>query len=95
MLTMGPHFRGDDAPFGKSAVEEQLRIRCGSSATIPSDMVPEEALQTVATIDGQSANIVNGNDQVVGGVSLDQIVKGLARPDLEAQAGQYRQAFRQ
>ncbi len=78
--------RGRVLQVGTIMTKDQSR----STVTIPSDMVLEEALQTVATIDGQSANIVNASDQVVGSISLDQIVKGLARPEVEAQAGQYR-----
>lgn len=57
---------------------------------IPRTMVLEEALQAVAHVDGQSANIVGDDNNVMGSISLEQIVRGLARPDVEAQAGQYR-----
>jgi len=60
------------------------------SVTIPREMVLEEALQAVAHVEGQSANIMDASKKVIGSISLEQIVRGLARPDVEAQAGQYR-----
>ncbi len=58
---------------------------------IPADMVLEEALQLASGSETRAANIVDSDNSVIGSISLDQIVAGLARPQVDSPSeGQYR-----
>lgn len=58
---------------------------------ISQDLVLEQALQITAASAGKAANVVDQGNKVVGSITLDQVVAGLARPDESAPAeGQYR-----
>jgi len=58
---------------------------------IAGDTVLEDALQAVASVDSRSANVVGDGDNVIGSISMDQIIAGLARPEEMSQSGnQYR-----
>ena len=58
---------------------------------VSQDLVLEEALQAVAASDTNAVNIVDETSAVVGSITLEQIVAGLARPQVEnSTEGQYR-----
>ena len=55
------------------------------------DMVLEEALQVAAGSESKSANVVDRRNTIIGSITLDQIVEGLARPQVDnITEGQYR-----
>ena len=55
------------------------------------DMVLEEALQVAAGSESKSANVVDRRNTIIGSITLDQIVVGLARPQVDnITEGQYR-----
>jgi len=58
---------------------------------ISAEMVLEDALQAVASTKSRSANIVSDRDEIIGSITMDQIIAGLARPEELSDSGnQYR-----
>ena len=58
---------------------------------IAGDMVLEDALQAVAATESRSANVLGEGEHIVGSITMDQIIAGLARPeDLSESGNQYR-----
>ena len=58
---------------------------------ISQDLVLEEALQAAASSHSRAANVVDRKNTIIGSITLDQIVAGLARPQVDSPAeGQYR-----
>ncbi len=54
-----------------------------SGPDIVEKTVLEDALQVIANADTKAANIVDESGNTVGSITLEQVVKGLARPDVE------------
>jgi len=48
-------------------------------------MVLEDALQAVSQTGNQAANVVDNEDRIVGSITIQQIVEGLARPAVDSQ----------
>jgi len=58
---------------------------------IAQDLVLEEALQVAAGSPSKSANVVDRRNTIIGSITLDEIVAGLARPQVDTiTEGQYR-----
>lgn len=55
-------------------------------------MVLEDALQVAANSPARAANVVDQSNQLLGSITLNEIIAGLARPEesISAQGGQYR-----
>ena len=48
------------------------------------DVVLEEALQEVVRADTRAGNVVNDAEEVLGSITIDQIIAGIARPKVES-----------
>ena len=48
--------------------------------SLPHDLVLEEALQIVSASQLNQANVVDADGEVIGSISLNQIIDGIARP---------------
>ena len=48
--------------------------------SLPHDLVLEEALQIVSASQLKQANVVDADGEVIGSISLNQIIDGIARP---------------
>ncbi len=57
-----------------------------SGPNLPQDMVLEEALQQVVNSDTRAGNVVDSEDNVLGSIEIDQIIAGIARPNIEGQS---------
>ena len=62
-----------------------------SGPNLPHNLILEEALQIVMSAESNKANVVDNEGQVVGSLSLKQIIDGIARPtEISAQDARYR-----
>ncbi len=68
-------------------IESQTIMTAGSgntsTVTVPGNLVIEEALQIVAASADRSGTVVDEAGNPIGTLTLDQIIAGLARPDVE------------
>ena len=55
----------------------------GSGPNFRHDVLLEEALQEVVRADARAGNVVNDADEVLGSITIDQIIAGIARPKVE------------
>ena len=53
------------------------------------DVVLEDALQRVVHADTQAGNVVSAGGDVLGSIHIDQIIAGIARPEVEGGEGRY------
>lgn len=71
----------------RSVIEEGKGQRC-DGPDMPYDTLLEDALQDVMNTDGQTVNIIDTDGQLMGYVTLNNIIKALARPQIDDDAEQ-------
>ena len=57
-----------------------------SGPALHEDTVLEDALQQVVNSDTRAGNVVDSEDNVLGSIAIDQIIAGIARPNIEGQS---------
>ncbi len=65
-------------------IQTKSVMTSGESVTgpnIPHKMVLEESLAITTKAENQSANVVDENGEVIGSVTIEQIIEGITRPD--------------
>ena len=55
-----------------------------SGPNLQQDVVLEEALQQVVCADARAGNVVDDEGTVLGSIHIDQIIAGIARPNIKS-----------
>lgn len=68
-------------------IEVKTMMSQGTKVTGPDlkhDLVLEDALQMVSTVDSKAGNVLDNEGEIIGSINLSQIIEGLSRPSLDS-----------